>query len=400
MSQTDIEDQLTDIGDALRREPSVRREVMRRVVEQAMTSTQPPRRRGVFRRGLAVAACVALAAVLWAAFAGSHGNGRPGPGEAFAAAIDSVRQARTFAARAVHEGEEDGKPYVRETAVMFKEPDLERMERRQGWPMDGETMITDYTARRRLILFPDDQVANVQDISTMYSVQEGTGELEPTKLSTRHRDDVMRLSAMAVKDLGRQALDGREVRVLRSDDGKQPVKTVWVDLRSGKPVQIELAWPGGTYTYADIRIDEALDDALFSFDLPKGYKLESEFKGTPPTRPSDPAMNGKVFAKVMHVIRTCYEYQSKHDKFPDELDDLAKSGTVTAAALRTALAAPGDADGPPVLVYRKPRAGKDGDSEVVLYEAPEHRRDGKVIVGFWDGHAELVDAARFEELMK
>ena len=408
MPDTNIEDRLSDIGDTLRRQPSVRREVMRRVTETSLTSPPPARRRGgMLGRIAAIAACVTAGVVLWALLGGNGGGaGGLGPREAFAAAIANVERARTFSARGIVVSIDDGKRHVRETAIMFKEPDRERLENRRGMPIDGETTITDYGARRRLKLFPDDKLAELTDISTMYRVDDKTGELKPSELHTGHRDDVLRISAMAVKDVGTETLNGQAVRVLRSDDGREPIKTVWVNASTGKPMKIELSRPtsGESYTYDDIRIDEAIDDALFSLDVPKGYAVAGAKRGDTappqPTRHID-EMNGKMMAKMMHLLRTSHQYSFKHGgDFPEDLHDLAKAGTTTDRALRTALAAPGEPDGPPVIVYRKPRKGKDSGSEIVLYEVPEHRRDGKVVVGMWDGHAQIVNADRFEELMK
>ena len=64
------------------------------------------------------------------------------------------------------------------------------------------------------------------------------------------------------------------------------------------------------------------------------------------------------------------------------------------------LAAPDQPDGPPVIEYRKPRAGKDAGTEIVFYETEKFRRPGKVVVGMWDGHSEVLSQEKFDELMK
>jgi hypothetical protein len=201
------------------------------------------------------------------------------------------------------------------------------------------------------------------------------------------------------------------VRVLRSadGDGTQAVTTVWADPKTNKPVQIELASPSkqSSFMYTDIRIDEALDDALFSLDPPAGYAtLAPPGDGDGSPRSALPAevaeLNGKMLSKMKYLVMECFKYQSKQKdfSFPAQLSDLTAAGVTSERKLRTMLAAPDRPDGPPVILYRKPREGKDSGTEIVVYEAPGHRRDGKVIVGMWDGHSEILDEAKFEELMK
>lgn len=400
-ANTDIEDQLNDIGHALQREPSMRRDVMQRVTKAAAASPPPAaRRHSIFGRIAAVAACVIAAAVLWAMLGG---NGGPGPQEAFAAAIANIEHARTFSARGISKSIDNGNVQVREMAFMFKEPNRERFEYRQGMPIDGETTIRDYGTRQELRLNPDDQEAERGDLRGMYQVDEKTGELKPIELSTRVRDEVVRISAQAVKDAGMEKLDGRDARVLRSDDGREPMKTVWVDPKNGKPMQIKLTWKSGaTYTYAGIRIDEDLDDALFSLDPPKGYTMAKPKESAPPTQAQMSAseMNGKMLSKMKYLVMACYKYSDKHgNEFPNDLNDLTKGGT-SEKALRALLAAPDDPNGPAVIRYRKPRKGSDSNTEIVVYEAEDFRRDGKVIAGMWDGHSQVLDAKEFEQMMK
>jgi outer membrane lipoprotein-sorting protein len=388
---------LDDLGGALRGQPSVRNEVMRRVTQHAATggsttgSTAQWRGRRLLGKLAAVAACAVVALLIW----NPWGN-TIGASEAFAAAIAKVEAAGTFACRQVSTQIVDGQKVPHEMAFMFKEPNLERLEYGEGMPSPGEFMVTDYDKQIRLVARPEDKTASLQDISTMYTTDERTGELKLTQLGTRTRDDVLRISAQAIKDLGKVQLNGREVWALQSADGVQPVKTVYVNPADGKPVQVELNWESGeSFVYTDIQIDADLDDKLFSLEPPAGYAMHGGH--TEPVKGVDD-MNGKMMGKMMSIMREFLTYMSKHDgKWPTTLDDLRAAG-MDARKLQTLLAAPDSRDGKPVILYRQPKP--DERDVIVLYEAPEFRRKQGVVVGFSDCHAELLPYKQFDEAMQ
>ena len=392
-TEQQISERLSEIGEALRDQPSVRDAVMRRVTTADVARPAPGLRPfGRVGKFLALAACAVIALALWNTF-GSRDR-MLGADAAFAAAIENVAKAKTFAARQiVTDVDENGRRETHETAVMFKEPNLERIEWLKGLP--GQVVVTDYAKRQRLLLLPDEKIAVMQDISTLYVVDEASGKLHPSQLQTGIREQVLKITGEAVKDLGAGKVDGKDVRVLQSEGGGEPVKKVYVDPKTNSPVQIELLWPSKklSFVYAAIQIDADLDPSLFSLEVPAGYKLKEE-KGSVIA-----ADNGKMLAKMKYLVMECYKYSSKHDnQFPDKLDDLKK--TMKEQALRTMLAAPEQPDGPPVIEYRKPRAGRDSGTEIVVYETEKFRRPGQVVVGMWDGHSEILSQEKFEELMK
>ena len=55
--------------------------------------------------------------------------------------------------------------------------------------------ITDLGKQRRLTLHPRDKVADLQDTSDMYAVDDRTGDLKPVELNTEPRDHVLKLTA-------------------------------------------------------------------------------------------------------------------------------------------------------------------------------------------------------------
>ena len=334
--------------------------------------------------------------------------GKPitGASAVFAAAMDSVRQARTFSCTRISEMQyQDGQEhetYLLKEKRMFKEPDLERQEQLTSappWPQDvGMVTIWDYGKRQRLRLRPFDKTAEFHDMSSDYTIDGKTGELKLTQLSTRLRDYLLELSSGAVEDLGKVELDGQSLRMLRSHKGSR-ITTVWVNPKTNYPVQIENAWADQKrppVMFSSIQIDTELDGTLFSLEAPKGYTLRVASRGWP-----DDKM--KMMAKMRHLGLWCLMYADDNDRqFPDELANLVTWGVAPREVLNRLLAAPDDPNGPAVIRYRKPDAtGKALTTEIILYEIYDEWPDDGVVAFFADGHCELiVDQNRFEKLMR
>jgi hypothetical protein len=328
-----------------------------------------------------------------------------GASTVFAAAMDSVRQARTFLCTVIFEVtyEDGGKrgKYLMKQKLMFKEPDRERHEKLTSappWPQYiGEVTISDYGKRKRLQFRPFDKTAELNDISYDYFIDEKTGELKPEQLDTRLRDHLLKLSAGAVEDLGRVELDGESVRMLQSCKNKR-ITTVWVNPETSYPVQIEHKWMDQSRSpvmYTSIQIDTDLDDGLFSLEPPEGYTLSVEEMGRPD--------NKKMMTKAKYLGLWCVIYADDNNgRFPGELADLVTAGIIRGEVLNKVLAAPDEPNGPPVIRYRKPNiVGKDRSTEVILYEIYDQWPKDGVVVCFADGHCELIgEQNRFEELIR
>jgi len=335
------------------------------------------------------------------------GEPRGGAGAAFAAAMNSVRQARTFSCIRISEtwydaGKEKG-TYLLKQKRMFKEPDWERHEQLTSappWPQDvGKVTIWHYGKRQRLEFRPFDKTAQFHDMSSDYVIDEATGELKLKQLDTRIREYVLEISAGAVEDLGRVKLDWRSVRMLRSRKDKR-ITTVWVDPKTDYPVQIEHKWTDQSrlpLTFASIQIDAELDDRLFSLEPPEGYTLSVR-------EPGMPDYKMKMMTKLKHLGLWCVIYANDNDdRFPEKLADLTSFGIVTQQKLNTLLAAPDDPDGPPAIRYRKPNtaSGRNWATEVTVYEMYDQWPEDGVVACFADGHCELIaNQNRFEELLK
>ena len=329
-----------------------------------------------------------------------------GASAAFAAAMDSVRQARTFSCTTIFEVtyEHGGKrgEYLLKQRRMFKEPDWERHEQQTSappWPQDvGKVTIWHYGKRQRLEFSPFDKTAEFHDTSSDYAIDAETGELKLIQLNTRLRDHLLKLSAGAVEDLGTVELDRQSVRLLRSRKDKR-ITTVWVNPETSYPVQIEHKWTDQSRSpvmFASIQIDAELDDELFSLEPPQGYTLSVEESGWP----NDKA---KMMTKIKYLGLWCVIYANDNDdQFPDDLGDLVRLGVITEEVLNRVAASPDDPSGPPVFRCRKRNTDtKDWATEIILYEIYDQWPEDGIVTCFADGHCELIaDQNRFEELIK
>ena len=328
-----------------------------------------------------------------------------GASKVYAAAIDRVKQARTFSCISIFEisYEDNGKrgKYLLKEKLMFKEPDRERREKLTSappWPQyKGEVTILHYGKRQQLEFRPSDKTARFRDMSSDYEIDDKTGELKLTQLNTNLRDWLLKLAVGAVEDLGSVEFEDQSVRVLQSRKDKR-ITTVWVNPKTGYPVQIEHKWTDQSRSpvmYTSIQIDTELDVSLFSLKPPKGYTLKVD-------RSSWPDDKAKMGAKIMRLGFWCVVYMSNNDdQFPDELGDIVEANIVTEKVLNRVLAAPDDPDGPPVFRYRKPDKEAELSTEVILYEIFDQWPQDGVVACFADGHSEIIsDLRRFEKLMK
>ena len=335
---------------------------------------------------------IAAAAIFTALLIGFEVLGINNASKAYAAAFDSIRQARTFSCREVFEIKREGVgKCILEQEWSFKEPDLERHVYIAGVDdrFIGEITITDYRKRRELTLNPVDKIATLSDKSEDYKIDPSTGKLRLTQLNTGIREKLLQMRNKAIKDLGTVELDGQSLRMLQSQKGDR-ITTVWIDSHSGLPVQIEIKWLEQNrhpVLYTSIQIDTPLDDNLFSFEPPEGYKLEQFTNGWP-------VYKKKICDKMMYLIRECWTDSGKHPK------DLENIG-ITSEILRVILASPDQPSGSPVIQYRQPRPDREWSTEVIMYEIYDQWPNDGIVVGFADGHCELIrDQQFFEKLLE
>jgi outer membrane lipoprotein-sorting protein len=348
---------------------------------------------------------VAAAVILAAIILGVSYLGTPidGAGTAFAAAMNSIKQARTFSCITSFEVnyEDNGKKgkYLSKEKIMFQEPNLERrVQLTSPWPeYVDEIKITDFSKRQELTIRPAEKTATLYDKSSDYEVDDKTGELKLTELDTSLRDQLLNWTKDAVEDLGNEKINGQSVRKLQSRGDKQII-TAWINPQTNMPVQIQLNQLkyNQLFMYESIQIDTKLDDNLFSLEPPEGYTFKVVNTGWSSNR-------SKIGAKIMFLGKLCFYYASKNEnRFPDKFDDLVTSGVTTNEMLKKILAAPEEPNGPSVFQYRKPDMdSKDLSKEIMIYEIFDQWPDDGIVVCFADGHAEIIsEQNRFKDLTK
>jgi hypothetical protein len=363
---------------------------------------QPNVWRAIMRNRMTKYAAVVIVLVI---IIGFNELGKPvGASVAFAAAMDKVREAGTFSCIEIFEasygdGGENGK-YLLKQKWMFKEPDWERHESLTSpWPKYiGETTITDYGTREKLVLRPVEKTARLYNLVSEYAINDNTGELKLTQLNTRLRDRLLEWSQGAVEDQGEVRLDDKSVRVLQSRQGSR-VTTVWIDPETNYPVQFENKWTDEKHSpvmYTSIQIDNELDDDLFSLVPPAGYSFTIDKSAWPDSK-------AKMAAKMMHLGKCCMIYASQHnDQYPGEFADLVTAGIITDEALKKVRSAPNQLDWSPVIQYRQPDTSVENwSNEVLLYEEYKHKLvDDLVSVTMLDSHTELIPVRVLEQYLK
>ena len=351
----------------------------------------------------------AAAVILLGVILGINYLGAPidGASTAFAAAMDSIKQARTFSCIMIDEVyyEDNHEPgtYLSQDKIMFKEPYWERTEKLTSpWPRYvGEITIHDYEKRQELILRPANKEAILRDLSSSYSVDEETGLISLTKLDTRLRDYLLEKSVGTFDDLGEEELNGQTIWKIQSKK-KNCIITLWINPQNNYPVQLEIKYTE-TYNlpilYTEIKIDEELVDGLFSLVPPEDYELVQKEKG------GWTDYQSKLSAKLKQLGLYCVIYANdNNDQFPDNLNQLVMPGLITDEQLNNLLADPDNPQSPRVIEYHKPLAiGNDWDrsTQVILYQKYDMWPPEGIVVCFADGHSEIIqDQKKFEEFIK
>ncbi len=130
-------------------------------------------------------------------------------------------------------------------------------------------------------------------------------------------ESLSKLSDKPDKELGEKQLDGRTVIGFEASHG--PTKfTLWLDAQSKQVVRIELdhpriqGMPVLKSAMTDFRFDEPLDEALFSLEVPAGYKVME----------LNPVVMEQLLDGELNIVEALRGYTKKADgKFPTSLTD-------------------------------------------------------------------------------
>jgi outer membrane lipoprotein-sorting protein len=190
------------------------------------------------------------------------------PSSAFGQALKQLREARsmTYVQLMTIKGQQQP---VR-TRVFIAENGRKRNELLGIGGSGGVTTIFDAGGYMRITLIEASKTALVPEAKENQAVHTGADFLSWLQA-------LKKLGDKPEKQLGQKELEGRRVTGFVATQGTFTF-TMWVDNATGQPVRIEYTAPikGAGYddvAMTDFRFDQKLDESLFSFDVPAGYKV-------------------------------------------------------------------------------------------------------------------------------
>lgn len=191
---------------------------------------------------------------------------QPSGTSAYGEAIKQLCEARSFSflTRIYVEGQTD--PIVSKTLVA---QDGRQRQEHAG----GVITILDSSSRIRLTLIPLSKTALVTEPAPVLPEHSMKHPLEWLEKLKMHGDK-------ADKQLGKKVLEGRNVEGFEVQQG-QATYTVWVDPQTKTLVQVESDMPvkGSSIkksVQSEFRFNEKLDESLFSFSVPQGYRAQKQ----------------------------------------------------------------------------------------------------------------------------
>lgn len=186
------------------------------------------------------------------------------PSSAFGQAIKQVREARSMSYSQFMKM--DGRDELIVTKNFIAEDGRRRSEQPGAGPV---TTIFDTNGFVRLVLIEPTKTALVREARHEHAINAGQMFLE-------WLERLKKLGDIPDKELGQMERDGRRVTGFVATQGDRTF-TLWVDSTTGDLVSIEhdsLVNDKPTHiTMTDFRFNERLDDSLFSFEVPAGFRV-------------------------------------------------------------------------------------------------------------------------------
>lgn len=226
------------------------------------------------------------------------------PNSAYGQVIKQLREARSFSY--LKRMESEGRPNPIEVKILVADDGRQRHEQ-----SGGTVMIMDPSPQIRLTLIDRTKTAIVSEPHTFPQGRVAKHPLEWLEVLMSHGDK-------PDKQLGTKMLDGRQVDGFVTMQG-QTTYTIWIDSQTKELVRVEHDMPvkglqATKVVMSDFRFSEKLDDSLFSFDVPKGFKtINSKALDRPQ------AISGE--ASIIEALRGFT--QKSAGKFPKSLTDLS-----------------------------------------------------------------------------
>ncbi|HEX4412648.1 MAG TPA: hypothetical protein VH107_03400 [Lacipirellulaceae bacterium] len=225
------------------------------------------------------------------------------PSSAFGQAIRQVRAAQsiTYSQSQIRKGN----PPI-DTRMFIAADGRKRNELMMNGDTPAVVTIFDSHSRIRLVLMELTKTAMVRNETDRPGFNGG-------KMFAAWLQDLKKMGDKPDKELGEKDLDGRRVSGFLATQGNINY-TIWVDKKTGELVSIEYDSPVNGEDHHivmhDFRFDAELDDALFSFEVPAGYKVSKQ-----PELPSVPGGE----ASIIEALRG---YTKRDDgKFPKSISD-------------------------------------------------------------------------------
>ncbi|MHB1559997.1 MAG: LolA family protein [Isosphaeraceae bacterium] len=256
------------------------------------------------RRTLMFTLLKSAAAILAAAAAATYFAAFP-PASArseFAETAARLRDAQTLTLRHTQTLTLAGKTETMSSRMLYKVPGLVRIEPEiAGAPVS----IMDSIGHRILVLNPADK-------SAMLMEQPAGAPAEKRDGAAMMIEDLRRLAGKDTEPVGEKLVGDIHARGFRVKEGGTDL-TVWVDPQKKLPVLVEFTGRTGGIdfkgSFSDIRLDPALDDALFRLDPPEGYTL----------RKANVRMTMTFEEAVVRILRNYTN--ASGGRFPARLDD-------------------------------------------------------------------------------
>lgn len=204
---------------------------------------------------IAVAAAVVIALLLGLQFLGNP----LGSNLTFAQVVQPILSARTVAVDTIV-GQDESGPTIHDVVKGS------RIRRTMSGAED--VAIIDLESGRMLTLDPQQNAAVYVDIQG--PVQEGTKSYLGLV-----REIVTRMNGapdLPVTQLGRQTIEGREALGLKVSEANTEL-TIWADVRTSRPVRIEVRQGQSFTVLKNIQFDVPVEDSLVSLEVPAGYTL-------------------------------------------------------------------------------------------------------------------------------
>ncbi len=237
---------------------------------------QPPsqRKTTMLRRSKFAAAAALAAGIAFLCFALA---GPTGPSAAWSQVVERLRKAQTLTFDSVVSFAADGK-VLATNRNYHRVPGKTRTEIKGAGDESG-FVVFNIPAGQALMVDAKRKTAHVSPLRAA----------EGQDMAAETIEHVQSLSDEGARALGEKTIDGRAARGFEIA-GKTTTTTVWADASTGRPLRVELLqkdFRGGPVveTWTNIKLDEPLDDALFSVEPPPGYAaqpfLPVDFNATP-----------------------------------------------------------------------------------------------------------------------